>query len=965
MKVSVNTSSDGKNRKIKSAKERVCVNYPELAHSKINQEEVLQYGRSDTKTARVIPPQKKNESRQVFHDEGNVTQRSNKNKSLTSGKQKVQAIHKLKELRVVLKRLPEVCLRKINKNLSFGNRFNSRTKADEKNSCTFVNKSNCSEIQIANNSDSLFTPDAVLYRGIPDSSAMHDNELKSFLHTFKTNHPEILVKEPLVSLHKLPTNLHSRNWSQMERIYERCNDCRSIAANNRINQENAPYQTAVNKSTRSLKTNKKVNVLCENKNSNQNCNELVQRKSRRKWRLNCLYCSEDVNNESVHHNKLLGKGRKNVSVRTLKSKVLAEIDTNEDKMDFEENNRTVHCKQRTNNKELGRMRKVSPMELIQAVKYAMHVALTEPWLQLDVSGPPECCEFRHRNMALRWITPDRNMSELFRNGLSQGVWLPSLLHMMISAGAVPEPEDVQNFLLFVMASEDLMVKENALTIIQMLFNLYPPCCLHTGSYYRAVFRKPHKVEGQESNGLLLSMVAALHSQLSCKVEMAASVTYSALVIKVVVSALAADLASWLSRHQTKKCTKAKLELPLAQIALGQTDETQINFCDVKNIVELCVCDRRKTVHHDVFMDLVRLIAELYRIHYAVPHNEYPGLGTDCHLLASEIVSQIEHSGMESERIGQFLCVLKPNWLSMLVGQKLLEKLQGPLRGSVIDTVTSYILDYKDFLKREVTHAENLEKDKISIPDAKTKKVNKKDHKGEVQLHRSCRRGNINVVNRLLEVPGIDVNVPDNAGWTPLHEAVHYGHTACVQALLNFIPSPGSPYIYTAARADCGTTPLISAAIAGDADMCHLLLEHTGIVLLEDILEGTEIKPQLKEHIPEAIQALLKKAKLKYGNIIAKHLGISLSVEIWTRMHPLFAPLVCSHMATYNIPLVRQQFGPVGCGTVQGSSTHVEYATIQQIMRTLRSFERMREVIKQLCKRHEIPVSTVYNFQSYF
>ncbi|XP_047110488.1 uncharacterized protein LOC124787697 isoform X2 [Schistocerca piceifrons] len=930
MKIFANKFSYATNsKKIKPVQERDNVTCSELAYNKINCDEVSQYSSSDATTGRISPSQKKIESLHVFrNEEGNVTNRASKSKSLSLGKSRVQTIHKLKELRVVLKRLPELWLRKnqftvgrINK-LSNQNKYASRNIAVKPNSCSDVNKSNCTKAQVTDSSDSSSTLDAVLHKGITDSSALQDAELILFLSKFKTEHPEFLVKKLHVSLHKLSSNLRSYNWSQIESIYQRCKDCHIITVHNSIYQENSPNRAAVNKSSTRLESSKKLSILHGNESSYENLNVVVKRKRQRKWHFNCIFCSDD--NETAQQNHLSKKCRGLESVKTFSPFVLTEIELSENEMDSsdtsyipaKERKHTVHGKQNIHNKESLRLRRVSPMELINAVKYAMHLVLTEPWLQLDVSGPPECCDSQHHRMVLHWMKPDISMSDLFRNALSQGVWLPSLLHMMISAGAIPQPEDVQNILLFVMTSEDQIVKENALTIIQMLFDVWPPCCLHTGSYYSSVFRKSHKVGCQESNGLLLSMVAVLHSQLSCKVEMASdSVTYSALVIKVVVSALTADVASWLSRHQTK--------------------------------------------------DLLHLIAEVYRIRYAVPLKEYPGLGTNCHLLASEIVSQMEHCGMKSESIGQFLCVLKPNWLSMLVGQKLLEKLQGPLRGSVIDTVTSYILEYKDFLKREVTCDEQYGKHKVSTKDTNAKKVNKRDCKGEVQLHRSCRRGNVNAVHRILEVPGVDVNICDNAGWTPLHEAVHYSHTACVQALLNFIPSPGSPYVYTAARADCGTTPLISAAIAGDADMCHLLLQHTGIVLLEDVLEGNDIKPQLKEHIPEEIQSLLKTAKLKYENIIERHLGVSLSVEIWTRLHPLLLPLVCSHMATYHVPLVRSQFGQARCGAVQASSTHVEYPTIRQIMRTLRSFEKMRKVINHLCKWHEIPISAVHNFQSYF
>lgn len=54
---------------------------------------------------------------------------------------------------------------------------------------------------------------------------------------------------------------------------------------------------------------------------------------------------------------------------------------------------------------------------------------------------------------------------------------------------------------------------------------------------------------------------------------------------------------------------------------------------------------------------------------------------------------------------------------------------------------------------------------------------KKNEKGESQLHRACIAGNVAMVRRLID-QGHPVNVRDNAGWSPLHEAANHGFKVC-------------------------------------------------------------------------------------------------------------------------------------------------------------------------------------------
>jgi len=73
--------------------------------------------------------------------------------------------------------------------------------------------------------------------------------------------------------------------------------------------------------------------------------------------------------------------------------------------------------------------------------------------------------------------------------------------------------------------------------------------------------------------------------------------------------------------------------------------------------------------------------------------------------------------------------------------------------------------------------------------------------------------------KLLLAHGADPNLPDNAGWTPLHFAAWFGSTSVV---LKELIDHGANID---ARNDRGITPLYFASVAGHDAQVKLLLEH--------------------------------------------------------------------------------------------------------------------------------------------
>ncbi|KAG7481302.1 hypothetical protein MATL_G00065330 [Megalops atlanticus] len=98
--------------------------------------------------------------------------------------------------------------------------------------------------------------------------------------------------------------------------------------------------------------------------------------------------------------------------------------------------------------------------------------------------------------------------------------------------------------------------------------------------------------------------------------------------------------------------------------------------------------------------------------------------------------------------------------------------------------------------------------------------------GETLLHRACKKNQVEILLRILSLPGTDVNVKDHAGWTPLHEACNHGSSACVQALLQHCPA-----LHLDSQVG-GVSPLHDALLNGHVDIAKMLLRHAGSSLLQ-------------------------------------------------------------------------------------------------------------------------------------
>lgn len=83
------------------------------------------------------------------------------------------------------------------------------------------------------------------------------------------------------------------------------------------------------------------------------------------------------------------------------------------------------------------------------------------------------------------------------------------------------------------------------------------------------------------------------------------------------------------------------------------------------------------------------------------------------------------------------------------------------------------------------------------------------------LHWCCKNDDLTMLLRLFAFPGLDLDLPDHRGFTPLHICCQMGHSACTNMLLNY----GASANITDRKKN---SPLILAASAGFSVSCALV-----------------------------------------------------------------------------------------------------------------------------------------------
>lgn len=130
-------------------------------------------------------------------------------------------------------------------------------------------------------------------------------------------------------------------------------------------------------------------------------------------------------------------------------------------------------------------------------------------------------------------------------------------------------------------------------------------------------------------------------------------------------------------------------------------------------------------------------------------------------------------------------------------------------------------------------------------------LNRVDSVGRTPLQVAAGVGNIGILHRLLNQPGIDVNRPGVDQCTPLHIAVLANN---LEAVRLFLAQPGIDVNLPNGR---GITPLVSAVFEASAEMVQTLLDHGGTDVNRATVVGlTALGTAILQGRLEVVQALL-------------------------------------------------------------------------------------------------------------
>ncbi|KAG1701744.1 SMC5-SMC6 complex localization factor protein 1 [Nymphon striatum] len=440
-----------------------------------------------------------------------------------------------------------------------------------------------------------------------------------------------------------------------------------------------------------------------------------------------------------------------------------------------------------------------------------------------------------------------------------------------------------------LTSVDEEVSWKAYSLLCKVLILHPPKTQLMKQYYFNVINY-HVRDSDSPFNVLYNLMCQCIRDISSNADEANYMPPSFLLLKFIFDALLCDFAF----HESKDQMIIQNQIPIiAKIIWYNSSPGHMNnhfrkflYVYVQCIVA-CESIKSQNLFFKILFKFNKIMCAICKFCQLTPSDDDEMKhGTT---IARELASMLNTHVEDALLLKLALNNMHPSWLVVAVTEFLAESYQNPFcspseKSLSMQKIVNYYMYIIPNMKEESSispkkgnnpnnslnqsfHQKeiNLTIKRQSFPkhsSQRVRNINKKNGRGETQLHIACMKNKIETVKELLTVPGIDVNIQDNAGWSPLHEACNHGHAEIVLELVKFKPKQsisgyfknGKNYLDLTIKGESGITPLHDAVMNDMVKCCYILLHFGGKSLLDlktndgqrpiDVVQSTEMKELL-------------------------------------------------------------------------------------------------------------------------
>ena len=420
---------------------------------------------------------------------------------------------------------------------------------------------------------------------------------------------------------------------------------------------------------------------------------------------------------------------------------------------------------------------------------------------------------------------------------------------------------------FVRQANWLNVELKANNLVNRLLRLHPPANSQMRNYYRRVFSSAAP-EGYHRNrpwNFILNTIEETLNNLEIDSDWH-SVNSSLRLLEYILAVLKEDLRHW---DESRKTVSDLLSF---QIFWGKSSNIVALNENTKKMIKLWI-NSHKT-HHRVR----NCITELFEVMLEVCwwYNLKPDALSSSYNPPSFLKSVSDELFMHFKRLRSHkICLQLVRCINSPRNRLYINTLLFMMTVPYVKNVSLETI--KESLKNITVNCNNGEKsfkeNDSSSSDAKN--INQQNNIGETALFKACKSNNIKKIKMLLKTPGIDVNIANYDGFTPLHEAAANGRDEIISLLLK-----NEPHVQTSrtflgeinclfadvfCRGSLDETPLHNAVINNHINAAMLILKYGGGALLD--LETKEQKLPIDYVKSEKMKKLLESYKGKSSGMM--------------------------------------------------------------------------------------------------